>query len=56
VAVIEYQLRGKEMEAVILEKFNGRRIRNRTETRVTGERGRRQAVKESEKKIVYGIK
>jgi hypothetical protein len=45
------------MEAVILGKINGRRIRDCIETRVMGERGTRQTVKESEKKkIVYGIK
>jgi hypothetical protein len=44
-----YIERDKEMEAVILGKINGRRIRDRIETRVMDERGRRQTVKEYEK-------
>jgi hypothetical protein len=44
------------MEAVILEKINGRRIRDRTEMRVMGERGRRQTVKTSEKNSLWNKK
>jgi hypothetical protein len=37
-------------------KINGRRIRDRIETRVMGERGRRHTVKECEKNNNYEIK
>jgi hypothetical protein len=43
----------KQMEAVILGTINGRRIRDRTEMRVMGERGRRQMVKTSEKNSLW---